>query len=132
MWQRGRDGAVGRGDSSQGRRGRLSAHFTADELACPHCGACFVTDELVAGLERLRSIVGRPVTLRSGYRCPQHNHAVGGAEDSQHVYGRAADLVEPVGEHEAHGAGFRGLGLSRGRVIHVDVRAGAATWSYDK
>lgn len=122
---------MGRGDSSQGRLGRLSPHFTSDELACPHCGACFVTDELLAALEQLRLVTGKPVALRSGYRCPQHNHRVGGVENSEHVYGHAADLVESVTEHQAQSAGFRGLGLSHGRVIHVDVRRRPATWSYD-
>lgn len=116
--------------ASQGRTGRISPHFTADELACPHCGACFVTEALVAALEQLRSIVGHPIAVRSGYRCPQHNHHVGGAEDSQHVYGQAADLVQPVSEHDAQSAGFRGLGLYRGRVIHVDTRRRPASWVY--
>jgi len=43
-------------------------------------------------LEYLRVKWGRPITVTSGYRCPDHNRSVGGAKGSQHVKGNAADL----------------------------------------
>lgn len=43
-------------------------------------------------LDPLRLHWGRPVIVTSGYRCPTLNKVVGGALDSQHRYGQAADI----------------------------------------
>ena len=43
-------------------------------------------------LEPLRLKYGSPITVTSGYRCPLLNKAVGGAADSQHMRGEAADI----------------------------------------
>lgn len=50
---------------------------------------------LAAGLEKIRSVLGFPVHINSGYRCPALNQAVGGAANSQHMLGQAADLICP-------------------------------------
>ena len=44
-------------------------------------------------LQPLRDIVGRPLRINSGYRCPELNRAVGGVATSQHVKGEAADIA---------------------------------------
>jgi uncharacterized protein YcbK (DUF882 family) len=57
---------------------------------------------------------------------------VGGAENSQHMYAAAADIPSGIASpaHAAR-AGFTGLGIEHGWVIHVDVRDGpVATWRY--
>jgi uncharacterized protein YcbK (DUF882 family) len=36
-------------------------------------------------LEEIRTHFDRPIHILSGYRCPAHNKAVGGAPDSQHM-----------------------------------------------
>jgi uncharacterized protein YcbK (DUF882 family) len=41
----------------------------------------------------LRDAVGKSISITSGYRSPQHNKKIGGAKDSQHLYGNAADIV---------------------------------------
>lgn len=43
-------------------------------------------------LEQVRKMVGRPITVSSGYRCPELNKAVGGQPNSQHMQGCAADI----------------------------------------
>ena len=43
-------------------------------------------------LEPLRAIWGEPLSINSGYRCPDLNQAVGGRPTSQHVRGQAADV----------------------------------------
>lgn len=44
-------------------------------------------------LEPVRALFGRPVIITSGYRSAALNRLVGGAADSQHLYGEAADFI---------------------------------------
>ena len=44
-------------------------------------------------LQPLRDSVGKPLVVSSGYRCPRLNRAIGGSATSQHMEGRAADIV---------------------------------------
>lgn len=110
---------------------RLSEHFTYKEMACRHCGVAAVDPVLLCCLEALRAEVGRPLQIISGYRCPQHNRAVGGAPRSQHVLGRAADIPRGYAtEAQAAGVGFLGIGLRGPWAVHVDVRPTRARWTY--
>lgn len=52
-------------------------------------------DVLAPGMERVRSLLGVPVQVTSGYRAPEVNAAVGGSASSQHCHGLAADFVAP-------------------------------------
>ena len=44
-------------------------------------------------LEPARALLGVPLMVDSGFRCQALNEAVGGASNSAHLEGRAADLV---------------------------------------
>ena len=119
----------------QVEKGRwLSEHFTADEFACPCCGVVLAQSELVEKLENLRRIAGGPVVITSGYRCPAHNKAVGGVENSYHTRGMAADIfvcaISPRQLAEmAEQAGFDGIGVYPEQgFVHVDVRGYRARW----
>lgn len=46
-----------------------------------------------AVLDPLRQAWGRPIHVNSGYRSPAVNKAVGGAANSQHTLGEAADIT---------------------------------------
>ena len=46
-------------------------------------------------LDLIREAYGEPIRVSSGYRCDALNRAVGGASNSQHKLGLAADLVVP-------------------------------------
>ena len=116
---------------------QLSEHFSSDEFACRHCGQFHVDQRLISALEQLRAKVG-PIHITSGYRCPDHNKAIGGAPKSEHVLGRAADIVATrfnllrlLAEVELVEA-FRtsGIGLYPDEgFIHVDVgRPKPARW----
>jgi len=48
-------------------------------------------------LEPLRKMMGCGIIVTSGYRCPELNKIVGGAKESQHLKGEAADIVPTVG-----------------------------------
>lgn len=43
-------------------------------------------------LQPIRDAWGKPIVISSGYRCPKLNKAVGGAANSQHAFGSAADI----------------------------------------
>ena len=47
-------------------------------------------------LEPLRSYANQPLTISSGYRCKALNKVVGGARNSQHMTGEAADIHIPL------------------------------------
>lgn len=44
-------------------------------------------------LDPLREKYGKPIYVNNGFRCDVLNEAVGGAPDSQHKYGEAADIT---------------------------------------
>lgn len=108
-----------------------SAHFWFTEFGC-RCGRldCIrinVYRGLIEGLEKLRSAAyPKGLTIASGYRCPAHNRAVGGASTSQHMYGTAADIPARVAAQTVLNLGaFSGIGANgstSGLVRHVDVR----------
>lgn len=118
--------------------GDLSPHFSRSEFRCKGTGRpghpahdTPVSAELVAKLERLRAIVGRPLTIVSGYRCPWWNARVGGARASRHMQGDAADI--PAGYAtvaQAAAAGFHGIGNKGSSAVHVDTRGYRARWTY--
>ena len=49
-------------------------------------------------LDPLREKYGKPIQVNSGYRCPKHNLTVGGATQSQHMKGEAADVAPMSGD----------------------------------
>ena len=80
-------------------------HFTFEELEHSAIADALHIDnhaneKVRANLRRLvdevldpaRELLGMPITVNSGFRCPSLNRAVGGAKRSYHLYGRAADL----------------------------------------
>lgn len=112
--------------------GDLSPHFSRSEFRCKHCGRLYGPDmRLVDVLERIRSITGKPLIVVSGYRCPVHNAAVGGARGSRHTAGAAADIPEGRATLlQARAAGARGIGTRGQWAVHVDWRETAAHWRY--
>lgn len=116
---------------------KLSANFTVKEFACSDgSDAVLVAPRLVMVLQSIRSHFGKAVTINSGYRTPQKNAAVGGAAQSQHCYGTAADIVVK-GVAPAQVAAYAreimpdwgGVGIyERQGFTHVDVREIKADW----
>ena len=70
---------------------------TADRLYIDNTPTGDVIDNLdrlvTRVLDKLRDGWGRPIIVTSGYRCKELNAAVGGARNSQHLKGQAADIV---------------------------------------
>ncbi len=49
--------------------------------------------ELVQNLQILRNYLGVPLHIMSGFRSKSHNAKVGGADSSQHLVAKAADIT---------------------------------------
>jgi len=47
-------------------------------------------------LQPLRDAYGKPIIITSGYRSPALNNAISGAQNSQHMFGQAADLIPSI------------------------------------
>jgi peptidoglycan hydrolase-like protein with peptidoglycan-binding domain len=90
-------------------------------------------------LEALRvKLANTAITVNSGFRSIAHNAEVGGASDSMHLYGTAADLDVPGVSNrtvyqKAETSGFSGLETYTADHQHVDSRAdlGRAWWWQD-
>jgi hypothetical protein len=46
-------------------------------------------------MESVRTHLGVPIIISSGYRCKEVNDAIGGSVSSQHTLGQACDFIAP-------------------------------------
>ena len=132
------------------------AHFKDSEFKCKCPGWCNglpskgVSKEFLLRLEQVRAEVnkldpdpsgkGRPVIIRSGYRCERWNKQQGGAAKSQHMISNplaAADILVPgVTPNNLGNICDRifddgGVGLGGATIVHVDNRGQRARWWYN-
>lgn len=129
---------------------KVTPHFSVWEMQCK-CGRCEWKNpdkRLMLALEKLRHKLNKMremaeleahlcmmILVNSAYRCPRHNAAVGGAANSQHLLGKAADirvkgmsaakLAEVAEQVPAFAEG--GIGLYK-TFVHVDVRFHKTRW----
>ena len=118
---------------------QLSPHFNAREFRC-QCGQShetLIASELVDNLETLYTALNcSKIIVTSGYRCPEHDKAVGGTSSGQHTKGTAADVCcygqdgQPISSKtvccKAQDLGFGGIAniTSSYQYTHLDVRTG--------
>lgn len=111
------------------RDGACTPHFSFREFKSKGDGSIRLHRDLARGLEVVRGLVGRPITIVSGYRDPAHNKREGGAPQSVHLSGGAADSTfAPLRQIAALGI-FSGIGARTDNQIvqHVDVRGADAS-----
>lgn len=107
----------------------LSKHFTAAELASKD-GAkeLLISLELLEVLEEIREHFNKPVIVNSGYRTPTWNAKVGGAGNSYHCKGMAADIrikdISPkeIAKFASEYMKDQGGVICYTNFVHVDVR----------
>jgi uncharacterized protein YcbK (DUF882 family) len=118
------------------KMGDISKHFSREEFACKcGCGFNTVDIELLDVLVEIRTHFDDAVTINSACRCRKHNGSVGGGANSQHIYGRAADItVEGVSPDTVQTylknllPGQFGIG-TYDTFTHIDSRSGVpARW----
>jgi hypothetical protein len=103
------------------------SNFSPAEIACRGTGKLLINELALDRLQALRDRLGKPLIVRSAYRSPEHNRAVGGAKRSKHMEGAAFDIAmtnhDPVAfEAVARAVGFLGFGFyPRSGFMHVDL-----------
>lgn len=122
---------------------KLTNNFSKSEFECS-CG-CKMPEyvfkniqELAENLQVLRDELGSLI-LTNAYRCKDHNADVGGATDSQHLVGKAADIYSPKLSPQQVSDAAEDLmkseklymgGLGRYNTFtHIDIRGYRARWS---
>ena len=113
-------------------------HFSLREFACRDGYA--VPREywgnvraLMAELEKIRAVWGRPIIINSGYRTKTYNQQCGGAKASQHLTANAVDFnvqgVAPSTVYAKLDAMYPGQGLGKyAGFTHLDLRGYRARW----
>jgi hypothetical protein len=102
-------------------------NFSPAEIACRGTDQLKLHPAALDKLQALRNRLGKPLIIRSAYRSPEHNRAVGGAPRSKHMEGTAFDIAisnndQVVLEAAAREVGFLGVGFyPRSGFIHVDL-----------
>lgn len=110
-------------------------YFKREEFACKcGCGYDTVDYELMKVLIEVRTYFGEPVIINSACRCVDHNKAVGGKPNSQHLFARAADIrvlgIEPNLVYNYINNTYPdqyGLG-NYSKFTHIDTRNYKARW----
>lgn len=119
-------------------------YFKAHELECPCCNQSIIDVRLLYILNVIRKFTGVPVIVSSGYRCHNHNKAIGGSSQSYHIYGQAADIYTlsmPIEEFyekiklmsQFNSNQYCFIYYPKRKIVHVDCRGQA--WRdvvYDK
>ena len=115
------------------------ANFIPEEFQCKDGSKYLIIHELlVSGLQQIRTLANRPVTLNSAFRTVEYNSEIGGVPDSYHTKGMAADCVihgysvaqmAAIAERIPQFADG-GIGAYKEKwFVHVDVRKdGPARW----
>ncbi len=87
---------------------QLSPHFTLEEFIASDTAQSQGIDNtptpehllnleaLAIALEPVRTLLGQPMKISSGYRNPTLNAAVNGVSNSDHALGWAVDFVSPL------------------------------------
>lgn len=112
----------------------IRRNFTVQEYACRcGCNSVMWNENFMDLLQQLRTTLNSPLVVISGYRCPAHNMAIGGAQESQHLHGRAVDVrlrVPTIQVVKLAEGLFNGIGYGT-NMLHLDNRAvGRRRWWY--
>jgi hypothetical protein len=81
----------------KGKEGRIASFLSYKEMDCrckrDNCTLTIFYRPTIIAFESTRIDFGAPITATSGFRCQEHNKAVGGKDDSRHKRGMAIDMI---------------------------------------
>lgn len=107
----------------------LTPHFTLEELTASQIAAREGLDNtpgtealanlkaLCSLLEQVRDLVGVPILVSSGFRCAELNRRLGGATNSAHTRGLAADICTSASSPRELAERIRDSGLMFDQLI---------------
>ena len=110
-------------------------NFSKSEFDCQETGENDMQPRFLEMLQSLRDRYGKPMTITSGYRSPNHSTERKKAKPGTHAQGIAADIyVTGPDKYRlvklAFEYGFTGIGIDKS-FIHLDAsRDRCAIWSY--
>jgi len=122
---------------------QITKNFNLSEFQCK-CG-CEMPSKvfdnvllLAEQLQVLRDALNTPIHITNSYRCEPHNKEVGGAKNSQHLLGKAADIqIEHLTSREIsttieifidEGIMKQGGLATYPTFVHYDIRKKRARW----
>lgn len=110
-------------------------NFAKAEFDCQETGENEMQTRFMEMLQALRAKYGKPMTITSGYRSPNHSIERRKTKPGTHAQGIAADIYA-VGHDKfrlvklAFEVGFTGIGIDKS-FVHLDCsRERRAIWSY--
>ena len=93
-------------------------------------------------LQVLRDVLNIPIKINSAYRSPSHNKKIGGVRNSQHITGKAVDIVAKgittnylafkINELIIKGKMLEGGVVIYDTFVHYDIRGTKARWDNRK
>lgn len=125
----------------------MTKNFNISEFECK-CG-CEMPPEVYSNiiklanqLQILRDYLGKPIKITNAYRCEKHNKEVGGVKNSQHLFGKAAD-IQVKGKAPEQIAFLINNLIDSGQMlqggvgiyntfVHYDFRKTKVRWDYRK
>ncbi|MDE6777617.1 MAG: DUF882 domain-containing protein [Oscillospiraceae bacterium] len=119
--------------SKQGNQS-LSKNFKVKEFACKDgSDTVYIDNQLVWYLQKIRDNYGKAVVINSAYRTSSYNKKVGGATNSYHIKGMAADIrISGVSPKTlaayAKSIGIKGVG-TYSSFVHIDTRTVKSYWN---
>lgn len=116
-----------------------SKFFSSEELKChcnrEDCNAFNLLPKFIEILDDIRDTYGIPLPVNSAARCEFWNKHIGGSPRSQHLIGKAVDIVVENKNIKkfillCKSRGIKGVGIGNGWV-HIDIRdSREVTWYY--
>jgi uncharacterized protein YcbK (DUF882 family) len=68
-------------------------NFSFDEFKCSSHGGVKISPVVLDFIQAYRNVLGKGVSINSGFRCPEHNNSVSSTgEDGPHTTGYAIDI----------------------------------------
>ncbi len=121
-------------------------NFSAKEFSCKHCGKGCIQPELLETLQSIRTTLGKPLVISSGYRCPEHPAEKSKSNPGEHTKGwavdiaihgqQALDLIFTAQTFHVKRIGLNQKGDKSGRFVHIGIgdryKDGfpVGTWTY--
>lgn len=122
--------------------------FTEKNFLCK-CGCGkgegMISPDLFSSLQKFQDFINLPIVINSGFRCPEYNKRIDGAENSLHLTGEAVDIgirttlsngsqywlsgPEILKLLHKSGVCFGGIGVG-GTYLHLDTRKTPDFWFY--